>query len=82
MIGTHDEPPLRGSIKKLLSNAHQTGRLGIIDHIGNRAIPNTTYRFINHVQRHKEPFLWPYRVAKAVMDGEVELSRSQTNILL
>jgi len=58
------------TFSRRLSN--QSGRPGIVNHGGNRPFKNAFYRFINHMQRRKEPFFWLYRIAEAVVDGQVE----------
>ncbi len=41
----------------LLSKIDQSDSLRIVNYISNQAIQNMFYRFINHMNWHKEPFL-------------------------
>ena len=51
----------------------QPGNLRVIDKPCDRPVPNALDRLVDHVERHDEPLFRLYRLAKTILDGEVEL---------
>jgi hypothetical protein len=54
-------------------DAYQSSGLWVVDHVGDRPIPNVPNRFVNHMERHQEPFPRLDGMSEAVFDGQVEL---------
>jgi TnpA family transposase len=60
----------------LLSPADQPGCLWVVDHLGNRPVPNAINRFVYHLEWYHEPFPRLHRMSETVFDGQVELCRT------
>jgi hypothetical protein len=54
-------------------STYQPSSLRIIDHFGNRPIPNALNRLVNHIERHQKPLPRLYRLSKTIFDAQVEL---------
>jgi len=50
-------------------STNQPCRFRVINHFGNRAIPNALNRFVNHMKRHQEPLPRLHWMSEAVFDG-------------
>lgn len=49
----------------------------VVGHIGDRAVHHPPHRLVNDMQRHQEPLPGPDWVPEAVLDSQVQLSRSK-----
>lgn len=63
----------RKSTEFCIRSTYQPSCLRVINHFGNRPIPNTLNRFVNHMERNQEPLSRLDRISESVLDGQVEL---------